>query len=84
MFTPVIITDIWNVSGMIQHGVNGILVARPSATDFTDRMQDLVDEEGTWEQMARNAHRMAQRFSWDNGAQVFCKTLIGNSHESYQ
>jgi len=35
MFTPVIITDIWNVSGMIQHGVNGILVARPSATDFT-------------------------------------------------
>lgn len=84
MFTPVIITDIWNVSDIIQHGVNGILVARPSAADFADRMQDLVDDDGIWEQLARNAHRMAQRFSWDNGAQVFCETLIGNCHEPYR
>lgn len=83
MFTPVIVTDIWNVSDVIQHGVNGILVARPSAADFADRMHALANDDDTWEQLARNSHRMAQRFSWSNTAQVFCETLtlIGNNHE---
>jgi glycosyltransferase involved in cell wall biosynthesis len=82
MYTPVIITDIWNVSNVIQHDVNGLLVARPSAADFADRMHVLANDDGTWERIARNAHGMTQRFSWNNAAQVFCETLLGNGHET--
>jgi glycosyltransferase involved in cell wall biosynthesis len=82
VYTPVVITDIWNVSDIIKHDVNGILVARPSAEDFAEQMHALINDEYRWERLARNAHRMAQRFSWSNAAQVFCNTVLGDGHEN--
>lgn len=82
VYTPVVITDIWNVSDVIKHDVNGILVARPSAEDFAEQMHALINDECRWERLARNAHRMAQRFSWSNAAQVFCNTVLGDGHEN--
>lgn len=79
MYTPVIITNIWQVSDFIKEGVNGMLVDRPLAEDFADRMHALVNNEQSWERMARNSHRMAQSYSWAGTVQTFWDAVFGAS-----
>jgi glycosyltransferase involved in cell wall biosynthesis len=75
MYTPVIITNIWQASDIIQDGVNGVLVDRPLAADFADRMHALANDDHTWEEMARNSHRLAQAYTWEYTVQPFWETV---------
>lgn len=79
MYTPVVTTNIWQVSDIIKDGVNGMLLDRPLAEDFADRMHALVNDLPTWERMAKNSHRMAQSYSWDHTVQIFWDEVFGTS-----
>jgi glycosyltransferase involved in cell wall biosynthesis len=80
LFTPVVVTDIWHVGDVVQDGVNGNLVPRPSVEGFAERMHALANDDLTWERLARNANKSAQRFSWDRTAEVFMERIQGGLH----
>lgn len=66
MYTPSIITNIWHAADLVSDGYNGKLVEHADADEFAQAMDELIGDEHAWEQLARNAHSSAQRYTWSH------------------
>ena len=75
MYTPSIVTNIWNMADIVRDGYNGMLVDRASADDFSRAMEELLGDEKSWEKLARNAHSSAGRYSWGGAVDEILKVL---------
>ena len=76
MYTPVIITNIWNVNRFIRQGVNGLLIDVPDPHIVAERMHYLANNDHVWELLARNAHRISKRNDWNRAATVVLQTAL--------
>jgi glycosyltransferase involved in cell wall biosynthesis len=75
-YTPVITTNIWNVEQIIKNGFNGILVEKPNADLFTEKIIELIEDKEKYLKMAKDSHQyVSNNFSWEKTINEFLKEL---------
>ncbi|MGI8428544.1 MAG: glycosyltransferase [Solirubrobacteraceae bacterium] len=62
--TPVVASDIAGYRDVVQHGVDGVLVAPGDAQALAEALRDLYEEPARRAQMASAAADHAERFAW--------------------
>lgn len=81
MHTPVIMSDIWNEDRKIIDRYNGLLVEKIEPEEFAARMHLLANDRAVWEELARNAHESAGKYSWDRGAEELLEAVLRHKKE---
>jgi glycosyltransferase involved in cell wall biosynthesis len=71
--TAVIATNVGGVSDVVNHGENGILIPPNNASKLGESIQDLLDNEGARNRLARNGRRSVV---WRFSQEVIVKRLV--------
>jgi glycosyltransferase involved in cell wall biosynthesis len=83
LYTPVIVSNIWNEELKVNHDYNGILVDRIEPETFAEEMHALLQARDRWERLARNAHESVQKFSWDRAAQELIEVMTNCAAQTH-
>ena len=76
LYTPVIMSNVWNEELNVKDNYNGILVDRIEPETFAEEMHSLLQTREKWERLARNAYESVQKFSWDRTAQEVIEAMM--------
>jgi glycosyltransferase involved in cell wall biosynthesis len=72
--TPVIASD-GVPSEVVSHGINGLIYPFGNIDALAETMMRLLEDENLRQQLSKNAHRLATRFTWERSARAFGQVL---------
>ena len=77
--TPVIASDVPGLRDSVKNSNTGYLVPYGETEELSNKIIELLRDQGKREQMSQNAHDWAKQFDWGKSSEQFLSAIISNN-----